>query len=259
MSISRIGMGINDNIGVAISKNLKEWKKMKDPVIRRGKDGDWDSEFLAHCFVFKDRKKFYMLYDGSKKGEWLESIGLAESTNLTEWKKYKDNPIFRVSKNWWEKRHVSRCCIFKERDLYYLYYAGHDGERERIGMAKGRTLFTLSRFLDDPIIDVGKKNDWDERSISDPRVIKYKDRYLMFYSGIDKKGIERAGLAISKDLFSWKKYKKNPILDVSASSWDKISAARADIKMFSNRLYIFYSGRKNFFYNIGIADLEIQK
>jgi len=259
ISSNRLGMGINDNIGLAISKDLKKWNKLKIPILKTGKDGSWDSQFIAHCYVFKDGNKFYMLYDGSRKGNWLESIGLAESENLIDWEKYVGNPIFTVGANWWEKRHVSRCCVFKENGVYYLYYAGHDGERERIGMAKGESLFGLTRCFGQPVLDIGKEGEWDEKSISDPRIIKYNKEYMMFYSGIDKRGVERLGLAIGKDLFSWRKYKKNPILDVSVQSWDRTSAARADIRIFNNRIYIFYSDKKNFFYNIGVANLQIKK
>jgi predicted GH43/DUF377 family glycosyl hydrolase len=255
-----IKRGVSHKIGIAVSKDLNSWQKLdSNPLLNEGKDGEWDNDFVAHAYVFKDKDKFYMLYDGSKKGDWLESIGLAESKNLTDWKKYSGNPIFKVAANWWENHHVSRCCVFKENGVYYLYYAGHDGERERIGAARGESLLRLKRCFGRPILDIGKEGEWDEKSVSDPRVIKYNQTYLMFYSGIDNRGVERMGLAISNDLLSWKKYKKNPILDVSAQSWDKIAAARADIRIFRNRFYIFYSGKKNFFYNIGIAYLEIEK
>lgn len=54
-----------------------------------------------------------------------------------------------------------------------------------------------------------------------------------------------------------KKYEGNPILDVSKNSWDKISATRADIKKINGTYYMFYSGKRNYFYDIGMAKLEI--
>lgn len=250
--------GIAHHMLLAKSLDLKHWNKYKDEIIKAGEATFWDSDFLAHAYVFADDNKFEMLYDGSRLNDWLEEIGLAESSDLIHWKKYKKNPILKVGKNWWEKRHVSRCCIYKENGIYYLYYAGHDGERERIGIARGKSLTFLKRISKDPVLDLGKKGDWDGHSISDPRVFKLGNKYLMFYSGIDSKSIERMGMALSVDLIHWEKYDKNPILDVSKNSWDSISASRADIKKFGDRFYIFYSGRKNrFFYNIGMAEVEI--
>ena len=249
--------GIAHQIGLAESSDLIHWRKIKCPILEEGRKGEWDSDFVAHSFVFQDKGKFYMLYDGSRKGKWLEEIGLAESSDLIHWEKYPKNPIFGVGKNWWEKRHVSRCFLFKENGIYYLYYAGHDGERERIGLAKGANIFSLKR-LEYPVLDVGKKGSFDEKSISDPRILKHDRKYLMFYSAIDAKGIERMGAAESLDLIHWKKYAKNPILNVSADGWDKISAARGDVKLFDKDLYLFYSGRRKYFYKIGMAKVSIK-
>ena len=242
---------------LAKSSDLKNWTKLNKPILENGKRGSWDSDFLAHGFFFKDNDRYFMLYDGSRKGRWLEEIGLAESRDLIHWEKYKNNPIFKVGRNSWEKRHVSRCCVYKEKGIYYLFYAGHDGKRERIGLVRGKSIYKLERFLRKPVLDVGEKGEWDGRSISDPRVIKHKGKYLMFYSGIDAKGMERVGLSESKDLINWSKFAKNPILDVSQSSWDKVSATRADIKRIDNSFYIFYSGKKKLLYNIGMAKLNI--
>lgn len=250
--------GISHHMLLAKSTDLKKWEKYKNPeIIKTGDNGVWDSDFLAHAFVFRDKGKFIMLYDGSPKNNWLEEIGIAESEDLINWKKYEKNPVFRTGTNRWEKRHVSRCCVYKREGNYYLYYAGHDGQRERIGLAKGKNLFQLKRFLDKPVLDVGNNNEWDEKSISDPRVFKYKNKYVMFYTGMDKVGLERIGAALSEDLVNWKKYKNNPILDVSRDGWDKISACRGDVKVFDDKIYLFYSGRNRFFYSVGLASIDI--
>lgn len=253
-----IKRGISHHVLLAKSSNLEHWKKIKGEFIKTGRNGEWDSDFLAHAYVFSDGENFKMLYDGSKKENWLEEIGIAESRDLIHWKKYKKNPIFKAGGEWWEKRHVSRCCIYKESGIYYLYYAGHDGKVERIGLAKGRSLLGLKRLQKQPVLDLGRKGTWDDKSISDPRVFKHKGKYLMVYSGINKDGVERVGLAISSDLIKWKKYDKNPILNVSKNEWDSLSATRADIFKFEDKFYLFYSGRKNrYFYNIGMVKVEI--
>lgn len=252
-----IGSGIRHNIGVAISDDLKSWQKVKAPILPVGENSNWDSDFVAHCFVFKDGNTFTMLYDGSPKGKWLEEIGIAVSKDLLHWKKYDKNPVFKVGKNAWDNTHVSRCCVFKKDDTYYLFYAGHDGKRERIGMAKGKSIFTIKRFSDKPVLDVGRKGEWDEQTISDPRVMRYKDVYLMFYSGVDRNSNEQMGLAVSRDLKTWKKYDKNPILTIDQEGRDKVSAARADVKIIDDKLYIFYSGKTNILYSIGLAEMGI--
>ncbi len=252
-----IALGIKHHTLLAVSKDLRHWKKKNNVVLPNGNIGEWDSDFTAHGFVFGEGKKFYMLYDGSRVGDWLEEIGLSQSTTFQSWKKHTLNPVFRVGTSWWEKRHVSRCSIYKRNGIYFLYYAGHDGQRERIGLATGKTITGINKRLSDPVLDVGGRGAWDERSISDPRVIAWKGTYIMFYSGIDAKGIERTGLATSSDLTKWKKYAENPILDVSPDSWDAISASRAFPFVEENRITLFYSGRRNYFYQIGQAEVTI--
>lgn len=249
--------GIAHNIGLATSSDLKSWKKERHSILELGNSGAWDNDFIAHAYVFKEGSKFYMLYDGSRKGKWLEEIGLAESDDLRNWKKYRKNPIFKVGSLWWEKSHVSRCCVFKEKDKYYLYYAGNDGRSERIGLATGKNITSLKRYSEEPILNHGNSGEWDEKSVSDPRVIKSNKSYYMFYTGVSRNGIERIGVAISDNLYSWKKYSGNPILDVSLDLWDSISAGRGEIKLINNQLYIFYSGKKKHTYSIGSAEISI--
>lgn len=252
-----MGWGVRHQTVLATSKNLKDWKKAGKEILPAGQKGEWDSDFTAHGFVFGEGKKYSMLYDGSRIGDWLEEIGLAQSSNLRKWEKHRLNPIFGVGTLRWERRHVSRCSIFTQRGEYYLYYAGHDGERERIGLARGTSLTRITKRLPDPVLDVGGRGAWDEKSISDPRVVAWKGNYVMFYSGIDAKGIERTGIAQSRDLVHWRKFAGNPILDVTPGGWDAISASRAFPFVDDRKIALFYSGRKNYFYGIGLADVSI--
>lgn len=252
-----IGLGIRHHTLLATSNNLTDWKKEASTVLPNGEEGEWDSDFTAHGYVFEEEKKFSMLYDGSRTGDWREEIGLAQSRDLVHWVKHVKNPIFRVGIFRWEKRHVSRCCIYKHEGTYYLYYAGHDGERECIGLATGTSLTKIAKRLSGPVLDVGGRGAWDEKSISDPRVIRWGGKFLMFYSGIDAKGIERTGVATSSDLIGWTKFVGNPILDVTPGGWDAVSASRAFPFTDGKKLFLFYSGRRKLFYSIGLAEVSI--
>mgnify|MGYP001607782762 CR=1 FL=1 len=252
-----IGLGISHHTLLATSNNLTDWKKEGSVVLPNGEEGEWDSDFTAHGFVFGEGETHSMLYDGSSVGDWLEEIGLAKSTDLHHWVKHIGNPVFTVGTSRWEKRHVSRSCVFTRNGTYYLYYAGHDGERERIGLATGKTIARINKRLPEPVLDLGNGGTWDEKSISDPRVIYWNGKFLMFYSGIDAKGIERTGIATSSDLIRWAKFSGNPILDVTPGAWDSISASRAFPFVENNHIRLFYSGRRKFLYHIGVAEVTI--
>jgi len=246
--------GIAHTTLLATSADLSHWTK-HGTMLTNGAAVEWDSDFTAHAYVFSEKNKYYMFYDGSSKGNWLEEIGLAESRDLLHWKKFSANPVFKAGREWWEKRHVSRCSVFKKNNKYYLFYAGHDGKRERIGLAIGSSLTKFLNRFPEPVLDVGKKGDWDEQSISDPRILAWKDKYLMFYSGFNASSKECTGLAVSLDLINWTKYTDNPILKCTPGAWDAISASRAFPLVKKEKIYLFYSGRKKFIYHIGLAEV----
>lgn len=253
----QVGRGIQHYTLLATSTDLMTWRKNGE-VLKKGVADEWDSDFTAHGFIVKEKNGYSMLYDGSKNGDWLEEIGLAKSIDLVTWKKHPHNPIYKVDpESWWEWRHVSRCCILNHQGYRYMFYAGHDGTRERIGIARGKSLISLKRIQNEPVLDVGRKGTWDEKSISDPRVIVWNKRFIMLYSGIDRNGVERTGAAISSDLISWRKYRENPILDVSKDGWDKLSASRASLIEMHGKYYLFYSGKSTLFYHIGMAEVHI--
>ncbi len=184
----RFGKGVKHQIGFAKSKDLKTWEKLKqNPIFTESAKG-WDDDFVAHGYIYQKKNMYYMYYDGSKKGDWLEEIGLATSTDLIHWERHPKNPVFTLGKLWWEKRHVSRCCIYKEKNMYYMFYAGNDGKWERIGIASSKSLTSFNRLSKEPVLSTGKPGEWDEMSISDPRVLKYKNKYLMFYSRFNTLG-----------------------------------------------------------------------
>lgn len=72
-----------------------------------------------------------------------------------------------------------------------------------------------------PLLFPGKQSDWDSTYATWASLIRENTSWLMYYSGKDKAGHLRIGLALSQDGLKWTKYKDNPILDVGVQgSWD---------------------------------------
>lgn len=254
--------GMRHDIGLAYSNDLIHWKRYsKNPIFSPSRNPKfWDSDLVAHQCIIRVKDVFYMFYDGSRKGFWQESVGIARSTDLIHWKKYKENPIFRPGSFWWDKDHVSRCSVFREKnDYYYMFYAGHDGICERIGIARSKNLFSWEKFIPEPVLNLGLKRDWDESHISDPRVIKVDNVYLMTYSGYNHTQKSAIGLAYSKDLIHWKKFANNPIMVGEKGNWDDSEAARADFVKIADKYYLFYSGAEGIFFKIGLAEVDMKR
>lgn len=78
--------------GYAVSKDGIHWDRYeKNPVLRRGKSGDWDSKEAARNSVMLDEGIYKMWYKGSDG--IVDAIGHATSKDGINWEKYKNNPV----------------------------------------------------------------------------------------------------------------------------------------------------------------------
>lgn len=105
--------------------------------------------------------------------------------------------------------------------------------------------------VSNPILTPGGKNSWDENVIECCNVFKDENTYYLYYHGIPKnKDIwsrltYRIGVATSSHpLGPWKKYEKNPIIDLGPEgSWeDGWVACAAVLKEGADKYYMWYSG-----------------
>lgn len=116
-----------------------------------------------------------------------------------------------------------------------------------------------------PILTPGGKDTWDENVIECCNVFKDGDTYYLYYHGVPKnKDIwsrlsYRVGVAASSHpLGPWKKYEKNPIIDLgSEGSWEEqCVACVAVLKEEADKYYMWYTGLKKGEFpkcNIGLA------
>lgn len=260
--IGNIPLQMRQDIGVVISSDLKKWQRFENnPILSPGLGrGDWDNGLVCHGYILKVAKNYYMFYDGSSKDLWKESIGLAVSQDLKNWKRVLKNPVLESDSFWWDTHHVSRCCVIKGHDnYYYMFFAGHNGKCERIGIAKSKDLKKWNKFIKEPVINLGAKGSWDETFVSDPKVLKIDKYYLMSYTGY-KGNRGCTGLAYSKDLINWRRFPLNPILEPGENSdWDSDEAARSDFVKIDDNYYLFYTGKKGFFYSLGYARVNMKE
>jgi predicted GH43/DUF377 family glycosyl hydrolase len=103
--------------------------------------------------------------------------------------------------------------------------------------------FHIMSILPNPIITRSSvPGAWDSVDVLNPAVIIKDGTYYAFYSGYDGK-VWRTGLATSSDGAIWKKYEKNPVLDLSPSGFDSVYiAANGDTIVIDGKFYHFYQG-----------------
>lgn len=87
-----------------------------------------------------------------------------------------------------------------------------------------RQLPTVATPLEiNPLLPLGKHGGWDSVYASWASILHDDVYRRMYYSGKDRHGYLRIGLAFSEDGLNWTKYRSNPILDVGpVRAWDAL-------------------------------------
>jgi predicted GH43/DUF377 family glycosyl hydrolase len=96
-----------------------------------------------------------------------------------------------------------------------------------------------------PVLVPGESG-WDSKVLEACDILKDHDTYYFYYHAVGEKGSYQIGVATADHpLGPWKKYKKNPILEVGPKgSWDDIHVACAYIvKEHADQYYMWYSAK----------------
>ncbi|HHT35647.1 MAG: hypothetical protein ACE3NC_01425 [Candidatus Wallacebacter cryptica] len=80
--------GWQEQIGVAISTDLKHWERYENNPIVKVASGRWDSQFCADPYVVKDGERWVMYYYGFNRRHAQD--GIAFSDDLFNWEKHPD-------------------------------------------------------------------------------------------------------------------------------------------------------------------------
>ena len=133
--------GSTRRIGLATSTDGLNWTRApNNPVLTEGQQGDWDSEEVAHPFVFYDGDKYYMYYSGYHliypAGPYWE-IGLATSTDGYHWQKQDAlNPVLIPGQLGFDGAGVLQPSALLEGETIKMWYTGNYQGNLTIGYAR---------------------------------------------------------------------------------------------------------------------------
>ncbi len=143
--------------------------------------------------------------------------------------------------NGWDSLGVIDPVVITDSGIYKMWYTGEgvDG-KFRIGYATSTDRIDWTKYIDNPVLDVGTDGDWDSDVTRVNAVIKAGSTYRMWYGGNSYQNI---GYATSTDGIYWTKYAGNPVLSVDASpSWDEGPLSFADVVSDSGIYKMWYTG-----------------
>jgi len=250
--------GIGYQTALAVSEDLLDWKYL-GMMLERNDDGHWDSYSIGGTWILKEHNNlyelpilkkvngkywlFYHAYPQYGFEEGSAKIGLAwcEEENLLHWNRQKEPILSPEEGEAWEQGGLYKSCIIHNEDTYYMFYNAKNKEREwleQTGYAVSKDLIHWERGKENPILEVSA-GQWDSRFVSDPYITKMNDIWINFYFGYDNTHAQ-GGLAVSKDLIYWEKY-KSPILRVgSRTDIDGRHVHKASVIWYKDCFYYFY-------------------
>jgi predicted GH43/DUF377 family glycosyl hydrolase len=185
--------------------------------------------------IFRFGNKWYMTYiifDGNGY-----ETAIADSNNLIDWKPL--GKILRFKKSGWDTNQVAgyialQDCSWggsyelqKHDNKYWMSYIGgalqgYETDPLAIGIAwtSNPTKPIEWNRLNEPVIsrDQPDVRDFEKLTQYKSNIIYDKNQtlgypFVMFYNGKPKRGYERIGMAVSKDMTHWLRYGQTPVID----------------------------------------------
>jgi predicted GH43/DUF377 family glycosyl hydrolase len=188
--------------------------------------------------------------------------GLASSDDLTDWKREgcilrRDpaSPVTRynIAMNWIvrenDMRSPGNLKLVKGRFLgaYHAYpNAGLEEGPAVIGLCWSDDLRNWQ--LENPCVLPRDGAEWERGGLYKPCLVEHSGTYYLFYNAKtqEKHWHEQTGVALSRDLKTWKRHSDNPLIRNGAqSSWDERFASDPCVLLDGKRWALFYFGLSN--------------
>ena len=129
-----------EQIGVATSEDLVDWKRSIDNPVLKVMPGDFDSQFCSDPKVYRDGDHWVMFYFGLGN-EGKASIMVAFSRDLLNWTKDK-TPLYRAGDNLLDNQHAHKTSLVynASNKTYYLYYCAVGSKGRGIGLVTSEAI-----------------------------------------------------------------------------------------------------------------------
>ena len=170
----------------------------------------------------------------------------------TTWERYGRTPVLPVGPNGsWDDENLLISNVLEVEDTLRMWYSGAEDSNDHyaIGYAWSIDGITWTKWVDNPILELGEIGSWDASTVNFPRVLYQGGEYLMYYGG---KGTTepydriKIGIARSSDPINWTKDINNPVFEGSADgSWDDKHVAPFAIEFDGTEYTMWYNGRQS--------------
>ena len=181
------------------------------PILEPGPAGVWDAVDVLNPAAIRVGEGFALLYSGFDGEVWR--TGLARSEDGWTWRKSRANPLLEPDSDSWEGAYMAaNGALLRQKDEFLYWYQAGPRNATRIGLARSHDLERW-RKEPSPVFGPGAPGTWDEAAVGDPYVIRSGEFLYLFYLGQNRFGVQRLGLARSREGVVWQRFHRNPLLE----------------------------------------------
>ncbi len=206
---------------------------------------------MATIFQLEGSEKWYMSFIGFD-GNGYQSF-IAESGDLVHWENMQlamgygkeggfDYGGVVLGAYLYDDYHIKAPRRLKKKDgkYYSLYGAyprqgGYELRPGYEGLASSEDGLLWQRAKEEPILSVFQEDCglWEKDCIYQPWLVEHKGKYYNLYNAANG-SVEQLGVAVSDNLYDWKRYDQNPVIPVGPQgSYNETFSS--DIKVFWDR------------------------
>jgi predicted GH43/DUF377 family glycosyl hydrolase len=246
------------SIGYATSTDGIRWALgLREPILDSSMEKFPGFTFFVSSVVIGDDgiwRLYYYTLDEGRDGA-PGAIGIATATDPSgPWELQSDFVLRPGPKGAWDGSRVTQPSVLSIDEGYLMFFAGFDTDRlmstRMIGLATSRNGFEWTKYDDqdtggtfsesDPVLEVGRKGEWDANRIFQPQVVQVNDGFLMLYKSNIKIGSAEAyGLALSPNGINWMRYDKNPIIAEKTYPVEWLRKGYSELLYHEGILYLF--------------------
>ncbi len=255
IQVSEVSIGIDESTVKKWSEPYRNWHYYPDHVIPaqphiKGFE-DVVKTDVATIFQLEGSEKWYMSFIGFD-GNGYQSF-IAESEDLVHWENMQlamgygpegefDYGGVVLGAYLYDDYHIKAPRRLKKKDgkYYSLYGAyprqgGYELRPGYEGLASSEDGLLWQRAKEKPILSVFKEDcgEWEKDCIYQPWLVEHKGKYYNLYNAANG-SVEQLGVAVSDNLYDWKRYDQNPVIPVGPQgSYNETFSS--DIKVFWDR------------------------
>ncbi|MCB1020879.1 MAG: hypothetical protein KDC27_13180 [Acidobacteria bacterium] len=227
--------------GLATSADGLAWEKHPgNPLF--GPDSRWEGAYIAANGA--------TLVRGSQILHWYQAgprnqtrIGFGHSADGLVWEKHPANPLFGPDHRW-EGSYIGAngATLVRDDQILHWYQSGPRNQT-RIGFGHSSDGLEWER-APEPVLGYGPAGSWDESALGDPYAVQCGDWLYLYYLGQNRFGVQRLGVARSRDGVHWQKSHLNPVLDTGGEgAFDERGLGEPAVFFADGAFWMVYVGR----------------